>query len=663
MHITEATLSLNDLIISPLNSRPRERTPEQDEDIDGLAASIAATGLLQALVVHKLTKPKGKYGVIAGGRRLAALCRNAGDHNAEVPVRIIEDASDAELIEASITENFAREPMTDVQIYRAVKQATTAKGGKAQTDEQLADTFGVTLARMRRIRRLAFIHPEILAAYEAGEIRRDSLFAYASTDDQKAQLAAFKGFPPTGWQRNDTREIRAALGTAGDRDLAEALRFVGADAYEAAGGVVEHDLFDDKASTIKDPDLLQSLVTAKLEETRASIRAERPHLELVFAAEPPRGDYGADWQLKAEPVYQPTDQEIERLGELESQMEVCEDDELYQQLRDEAAAINAEIEARPSTIPDGATLVVMKIERGELAVSYWYPDRKAAGLAERAAAKVGTGPGETAEPKAEEDPANPALTQRAADWIKAERVLMAGRFLASEGEAATRARTRASIALVYLMARKLVRPDSYDNHGLVIGSTGQRYQFVGTPHDHSELVEALKLVPGLDDDDPMLGFSTFADQPVEVRERTSALVFASKLEGTTGPMCTIAHDVLTDLSIRTYARKAWTPTAGFFDLFKKGTILAWGQALTTSFAIYNSEKADTVKRKGRILTGGGTEGEEADLLKFSTISKADLERGKSWVPSWLRWHSYEEIEAARPKPTPPTTDEVSTPEE
>lgn len=65
--MTTTTIPLNKLIAWDGNVRKTE----SEKAIAELAASIAALGLLQSLVVRK--DKRGKYAVVAGGRRLLAL--------------------------------------------------------------------------------------------------------------------------------------------------------------------------------------------------------------------------------------------------------------------------------------------------------------------------------------------------------------------------------------------------------------------------------------------------------------------------------------------------------------------------------------------------------------------------------------------------------------
>ena len=104
---TNTTIALNKLLAWDGNVR---RT-EPGKAIDELAASIAAQGLLQSLVVRK--DKHGKYAVIAGRRRLFALkaLAEAGTIKADtdIPCHVLDDEADA--TEISLAENVQREPM------------------------------------------------------------------------------------------------------------------------------------------------------------------------------------------------------------------------------------------------------------------------------------------------------------------------------------------------------------------------------------------------------------------------------------------------------------------------------------------------------------------------------------------------------------------------
>src|SRR5208337_3100428 len=78
-----------------------------------------------------------------------------------------------------------------------------------------------------------------------------------------------------GSQRDNPRAIRAAL-TEGEVLASDRrVRFVGLDAYEAAGGAVRRDLFDaDDGGYVRDIALLDALVLRGLETVADEVRAE-----------------------------------------------------------------------------------------------------------------------------------------------------------------------------------------------------------------------------------------------------------------------------------------------------------------------------------------------------------------------------------------------------
>lgn len=85
-------VKLSDLYLSPLN--PRQATDPEGDKI--LADSLLACGLMQNLSV--VQDAEGKYGVVAGGRRLRAL-RIAVERDpsfGQVPVHIAPDESDGD---------------------------------------------------------------------------------------------------------------------------------------------------------------------------------------------------------------------------------------------------------------------------------------------------------------------------------------------------------------------------------------------------------------------------------------------------------------------------------------------------------------------------------------------------------------------------------------
>jgi len=140
--------------------------------------------------------------------------------------------------------------------------------------EDIAADFGVTPLVVQRRLKLANVSPRLLADYRADAVTLDQLMALAITDDHAAQEAAFYDAPQ--WQRSPQalREHLTEREIDATRD--PLARFVGIEAYEAAGGGVRRDLFSDdtRGVFLSDAALLDSLARDKLASAADSARAE-----------------------------------------------------------------------------------------------------------------------------------------------------------------------------------------------------------------------------------------------------------------------------------------------------------------------------------------------------------------------------------------------------
>lgn len=154
----EVSVPLASLIKSPLNVRT---VPYSVESVSELAESIKGVGLLQNLVVHTLHGDR--YGVAAGGRRLAALNMLA-ERNilpADWPVRvkvILQELATA----ASMTENGHRRdmhPAEQIAGFRAMAQ-------EGKTPAQTGDLLGYSPRHVQRMLKLADLAPVILMRWQ-----------------------------------------------------------------------------------------------------------------------------------------------------------------------------------------------------------------------------------------------------------------------------------------------------------------------------------------------------------------------------------------------------------------------------------------------------------------------------------------------------------------
>lgn len=244
------------------------------EDVGELAALIKAQGLLQNLVVHpdetKRGKSTGDYGVAAGGRRLRALglLAKAGDIplDKDILCRLItRDAA----IAASMAENSGRAAMSVADTVTAFAEMIAAGAGV----EDVAVCFGITPLTVQRRLKLAKVSPVLFELFRQDKINLDQLMALAITDDHAAQERVWNSTP--SYNRNPSGLRRLLLGREIDAATDPLAKFVGIPAYEAAGGVVVRDLFEDAGSGyITDAELLQRLAVERLTERAQAFKGE-----------------------------------------------------------------------------------------------------------------------------------------------------------------------------------------------------------------------------------------------------------------------------------------------------------------------------------------------------------------------------------------------------
>ncbi|OQW59806.1 MAG: hypothetical protein A4S17_02650 [Proteobacteria bacterium HN_bin10] len=266
---------MTDMIMIPLTklveSEDNVRRSNRKEGIAELAASVKAIGLLQSIVVKDIGN--GKFGVIAGGRRLRALrlLAKAGDieKNAPIPCRVI--SGDDNAAELSLAENVSRCDLLPWEELEAYKRHIDSGEGP----ETVAARFGVSTQHVARRLKLARVSPRLIDALKKEAATLDQLAALALTDDHARQDAAF--FDAPEWARTPER-LRAQITQAHVPDTDKLARFVGVDAYKAEGGGVTSDLFaeenGDTTLWLTDRDLLTRLAETKLRSVAEQIRGE-----------------------------------------------------------------------------------------------------------------------------------------------------------------------------------------------------------------------------------------------------------------------------------------------------------------------------------------------------------------------------------------------------
>ena len=354
---TERTLKclpLDRLIPSPENVR---KTPAEGSAFDQLKASIAAHGVLENLLVRPVASDADsdiRYEVVAGGRRLAALQALADeghfvpDH--PVPCHVLPDDSPA--AELSLTENTVRAAMHPADQVEAF--AKLARDGA--TVPEIAARFGVAERTVEQRLRLGNAAPELLDAYRAGDMGLQALQAFCVTADAQLQVAVWEElkaqhYGPSVWQ------IRRLLTEGRLPGNAAVAIFVGATAYEAAGGMLTRDLFaehDEHGTWFDDPALLRKLALEKLESAAGEMRPEwswvEPRIEVDWS------DTARFAQIRPKPGEPTGDEtkEAEGLTARRDELTELDDDQWTEEAESELDRIEARLEEIQQAVADRA---------------------------------------------------------------------------------------------------------------------------------------------------------------------------------------------------------------------------------------------------------------------------------------------------------------------
>jgi len=264
----------NTLVSIPLcalrRSKLNIRKTGRSADIAQLAASIASQGLLENLVVR--LNSDASYEVIAGARRLAALKLLAkrktipDDH--PVTCLILASGETADIVEVSLAENILRAPVHPADQFDAF-----AKLHKERLAiEDIAARFGLTTTLVRQRLKLAAVSPKLMTEYRKGRLTFEHMMAFAVTDDRARQEQVWAEFADREPSPQTIRHFLTRSHVAGSDRRA---LFVGAKAYEKAGGHIVRDLFDEEGEGyFADIDLLDRLVSERLDRDAEAVRKE-----------------------------------------------------------------------------------------------------------------------------------------------------------------------------------------------------------------------------------------------------------------------------------------------------------------------------------------------------------------------------------------------------
>lgn len=336
---------LGQLAPTPLNVRKKKPDPEKLQE---LMASIRAVGVLQNLVVYLM--PDGLLGVVAGGRRLAALLMlmELGMLTTAylVPVKKVSEGM-AEIISAS--ENFHHEAMHPADQIAAFQ--TLCATGKTAAD--IGVQLGYSTAHVQKCLRLAGMAPALLDELAGDNINIEQLQALSASEDHQRQVNVWKNaygvYLTPKYLRDEV--LRGEVSAKGSGRLA----FIGREAYERAGGGFRYDLFSDEGF-ISDAVLLDTLTREKLTDIAAAVALDEGWAwsEGRIDGVSTYGDDAAHYLLLSQPAAAYTAAESARLEALDNQLEALgEQDQADSDAADLAAQ---ECQDEMESIEDGAKI-------------------------------------------------------------------------------------------------------------------------------------------------------------------------------------------------------------------------------------------------------------------------------------------------------------------
>jgi ParB family chromosome partitioning protein len=266
-------IPFNKLVLSQSNVRRLKA----GVSIEDLAEDIARRGLLQGLNVRPVLDAEGaetgQFEIPAGGRRYRALERLVKQKRlsktAPVPCIVRELGGEISAEEDSLAENVQRVALHPLDQFRAFKTLRDQGVG----EEEIAARFFVAPSVVKQRLRLAAVSEKLLGIYAEDGMTLEQLMAFTVTTDHVRQEQVWDAL-----QQSYDKEpyfIRRQLTESAVRASDRRARFVGLNAYEAAGGVVLRDLFEeDGGGWLQDVALLDRLATEKLAAEAEKIAAE-----------------------------------------------------------------------------------------------------------------------------------------------------------------------------------------------------------------------------------------------------------------------------------------------------------------------------------------------------------------------------------------------------
>ena len=158
--------------IEPHPEQPRRHFDEAA--LDELAASIAARGVIQPVIVRPLAG--GRYQLVAGERRWRAAQR-AQLH--EIPA-LVRNLTEREVMALALIENLQREDLNPIEEARAYHRLATAEG---MTQAEIARMVDKSRSHVANFQRLLSLPEDVIHLLEQGDLSMGHARALIGSED------------------------------------------------------------------------------------------------------------------------------------------------------------------------------------------------------------------------------------------------------------------------------------------------------------------------------------------------------------------------------------------------------------------------------------------------------------------------------------------------
>jgi len=643
------SVAIGDLVAHPANVRTKSPEEYASENIAHLKASIAVLGIIQPLLVQKID---GKFGVLAGGRRHAALNELAADKTAKgftgktkIDCRLVPENCDVTTA-LSLAENITQAPMNAIDEFEAFARMLEVDG---QTPVTIAKIFGTTVAAVKGRLRYGLIHPDIRAAARAKSITLDTMKAFADHPSQDVQKEVFEALTKEDsyLQAYTVRHALKSRGVQVSDDIGAFVR----EEYEARGGAIAADLLEEH-SVLEDIALVETIMVEKL-----TAAAEDARVDLGFAwAEAlvrydyaTMAEYGRVYPGPIEPDaagqkrVDAITEELEKL-QLEMEDESLETD-AYNALYDRVDALEEESrdlqEAYSAEdLEQGGVIASWSNGKITLHVGLVRPEDRPETSSQAAGGGNGTSADATTGSETDHIAYPASLTQD----LKTERAMALG--------AAMTLHPEATLDLTLFKLVKDVLGTISATHGIKVEarkeyrSHAKMDEIDGTSLEQvAEAHDALDLSWADEAKSPADQFAAF--RALEAGEKAKLVAYAT---ASTTQSCfarsrqsdSLMHDF--EIEVMPDIRAHWTPNAALFNRFKKAWLLKiLGEELglaQEAVTLASSSKKEIVAFCDKLFAE-----------PFATLTDAQRAAVAAWCPPMMQTAGIEPVEAALQEPS------------